>query len=165
MADLVNELAGKVAVVTGSARNIGRATALELARAGAALVINARQSKDLCEEVAHEIVSAGGRAIPVVADITDENAVARMVGAARDAFGGIDIVVNNAAVRGRKPFVELDRETWEQSLGAGFHVGGIFKSAAAAGGLLHQYRMPVLLHDLHSGRGHGYTIFLGLNLF
>ena len=55
MVDLVNELAGKVAIVTGSARNIGRATALELARAGAALIINARTSADLCDEVAGEI--------------------------------------------------------------------------------------------------------------
>lgn len=121
MVDLVNELAGKVAIVTGSARNIGRATALELARAGAALVINARQAKDLCEEVAHEIVSSGGKAIPFVADITDADAVDRMAGAAVDAFGGIDIVVNNAAIRGRKPFVELDAETWDIVLGAGFH--------------------------------------------
>lgn len=118
MVDQVNELARKVAIVTGSARNIGRATALELARAGAALVINARQAKDLCEEVAHEIVSSGGRAIPFVADITDADAVDRMVGAAVDAFGGIDVLVNNAAIRGRKPFVELDSETWHVSLGA-----------------------------------------------
>jgi 3-oxoacyl-[acyl-carrier protein] reductase len=120
MVDLANELAGKVAIVTGSARNIGRATALELARAGAALVINARQAKDLCEEVADEIVAAGGRAIPFVADITDADAVEQMASAAINAFGGIDIVVNNAAVRGRKPFVELDSETWHLSLGAGF---------------------------------------------
>ena len=59
MVDLINELAGKVAIVTGSARNIGRATAMELARGGAAVVINARTSKDLCEEVAGAIVAGG----------------------------------------------------------------------------------------------------------
>ncbi len=121
MVDLVNELAGKVAIVTGSARNIGRATAMELARAGAALVINARRSKDLCEDVAAEIVAAGGRAIPFVADITDADAVTRMVGAAVAEFGGIDIVVNNAAIRGHKPFVELDAQSWELAMGAAFH--------------------------------------------
>lgn len=120
MVDLVNELAGKVAIVTGSARNIGRATALELARAGAALVINARTSADLCEEVANEIVAAGGRAIPVVADITDANAVDRMVKAAIDAFGGIDILINNAAGRGRRHFPELTMEDWRYALGAAF---------------------------------------------
>ena len=70
------ELADKVAIVTGSARNIGRATALELAEGGASLVINARTSKDLCEEVAHEIESSGGRALPFVTDITDERILA-----------------------------------------------------------------------------------------
>ncbi len=120
MVDLVNELDGKVAIVTGSARNIGRATALELARAGAALVINARQSNDLCEDVAGEIVSAGGRALPFVANITDAAAVRRMVDAAAAEFGGIDILVNNAAIRGRKPFVELDAASWETAMGAAF---------------------------------------------
>ena len=90
MADLVGELKGKVAIVTGSARNIGRATALELARAGASLVINARQAKGLCEEVANEIINTGGRAIPIVADITDPEAVDRMVGAAVKEFGGVN---------------------------------------------------------------------------
>lgn len=124
--DLVGELAGKVAIVTGSARNIGRATAVELAKAGAALVINARQSKDLCEEVAHEIETMGGRAIPVVADITDADAVATMVDQAVSEFGGIDILVNNAAGRNRRPFVELDLESWHYALGAAlqgaFHI-------------------------------------------
>jgi 3-oxoacyl-[acyl-carrier protein] reductase len=120
MADLVNELDGKVAIVTGSARNIGRATALELARAGAAIVVNARSSTALCEEVAHQIVAAGGRALPVVADITDADAVTRMVDAARTEFGGVDILVNNAAFRSRVPFVELDDATWDFTLGASF---------------------------------------------
>ncbi len=118
MADLVNELAGKVAIVTGGARNIGRATALELARAGAALVINARQSKDLCDEVAGEIVASGGRALPFVADITDRDAVRRMVDAAVAELGGIDNQVHNAAIRGRKPFVDLDAESWATAMGA-----------------------------------------------
>jgi 3-oxoacyl-[acyl-carrier protein] reductase len=126
MVEQTNELAGKVAIVTGSARNIGRATAVELARAGAALIINARTSGDLCEEVAHEIVSAGGRALPFVADITDPDAVERMVAAATSEFGGIDILVNNAAGRARKPFIEVDLETWRHSLGAAlegaFHI-------------------------------------------
>lgn len=120
MVDLVNELAGKVAIITGSARNIGRTTAHELAHAGAAVVINARTSGDLCEEVAHEITAAGGRALPFVADITDADAVARMVEATRAEFGGVDILVNNAAYRSRVPFVELDDETWDFTLGASF---------------------------------------------
>jgi len=120
MVDLVNELAGKVAIVTGSARNIGRATALELARAGASVVINARTARDLCEEVAHEVEALGVRALPFVADITDAGAVAAMVAAAKAELGGVDILVNNAAARSRVSFVELDDATWDFTLGASF---------------------------------------------
>ena len=129
MAEMMNELAGKVAIVTGSARNLGRATAIELARAGAAVIINARQSMDLCEEVAHEIIAEGGRALPFLADITDRDAVARMVDAAVAEFGGVDILVNNAAIRGHKPFVELDAASWQVALGTSFQ-GAILMSHA-----------------------------------
>lgn len=118
MVDLVNELEGKVALVTGSARNIGRATAEELARAGAAVVINALQSRDFCEEVAEGIVKGGGRAIPIVADITKDEDVARLVDEAASAFGGIDILVNNAANRSNIPFADLSLAQWEDALGA-----------------------------------------------
>lgn len=178
MADLTNELAGKVAIVTGSARNIGRATALELARAGASLVINARQSKDLCDDVAHEIESLGGSAIPIVADITNPSDVDRMVAAAVDAFGGVDILVNNAAQRGRKPFVDLDAETWRTALGAGFE--GAFLMARACvplmiqrgggsiigvGGLNSYRGQPERSHGMASKGGHqGLTRGLAIDL-
>jgi 3-oxoacyl-[acyl-carrier protein] reductase len=111
MVDLKNELAGKVALVTGSARNIGRAIAEELAHAGASLVINSVQAKDLCDEVAAGIRERGGNAIAVTADVRDRDAVDAMARAARDAFGGVDIVVHNAAVRTNTPFDDLDAET------------------------------------------------------
>ncbi|MBL24531.1 MAG: short-chain dehydrogenase [Rhodospirillaceae bacterium] len=112
--DRNKELDGKVAIVTGSARNIGRRTALELADAGAAVVINAVTAKELCEEVAHEVEAAGGKAIPVLADITNQDDVDQMVAATKDAFGGIDILVNNAAVRTKAHFTELAYEDWEK---------------------------------------------------
>ena len=99
MTDRNNELAGKVAVVTGGARNIGRAIAEELARAGAAVAVNAVKAGALCEEVAQGIREAGGQAIPVLADITKAEDVARLVDATAEAFGGIDILVNNARCR------------------------------------------------------------------
>lgn len=114
MIDRNNELAGKVAIVTGSARNIGRVTAEELSAAGAAVVINAVQDNALCEEVANRIVQSGGKAIPVLADITKQEDVDRMVGAAVEAFGGIDILINNAAVRITRSFTELTFDVWEK---------------------------------------------------
>lgn len=112
--DRNRELDGKVAIVTGSARNIGKSIAMELARGGAAVVINAVRAKDVCEQVAHEIEAAGGRAIPVLADITLADDVDRLTAETVRAFGGIDILINNAAVRSRKHFTELTFEEWEK---------------------------------------------------
>lgn len=119
MVDLVNELDGKVAIVTGSARNIGRATATELARGGAAVVIHARESLDLCDEVVAEIADFGGRAISCLADIRDEAAVKAMVARAVETFGGVDILVNNAAMRANQKFTEIDDESWARVVETG----------------------------------------------
>lgn len=117
MVDQVNELFGKVAIVSGSARNIGRATAIELAKAGASLVVNARESKDLCEEVVTEIEAAGGKAISCLGDISDPEAVQNIVDDTVGAFGGVDILVNNAAVRSNIPFLEIDQDEWTRIAG------------------------------------------------
>jgi 3-oxoacyl-[acyl-carrier protein] reductase len=91
----MNKLADKVAIVSGSGRGIGRATALKLAAEGAAVVVN-----DLDEEPAHEVVAAieaaGGRAVACVGNVTAEDFGTRFVATALDAFGGLDIIVNNA---------------------------------------------------------------------
>ena len=86
-------LEGKTALVTGSARNIGRATALALAADGASIVVNAVQDTDAAENVAEEITSAGGQAIVHMADVTDRKAVRKMVDADIGAFGGVDILI------------------------------------------------------------------------
>jgi len=112
MTDRNRELEGKVAIVTGSARNIGRAIAEELARAGAAVTINAKNAGDLCEEVAAGIRKAGGKAVACKADITDPAEVKRLVGVTAEAFGGIDILINNAAIRTKVMFPELTFEDW-----------------------------------------------------
>ena len=87
--DRNQELAGKVAIVTGSARNIGRCVAEDLARAGAAVTINAVQAEDLCVEVANGIEQAGGKAIAVRADIREAQDVERLVSRTVEAFGDI----------------------------------------------------------------------------
>lgn len=90
----MSELDGRVALVTGAARNIGRAIALELAAAGASVAVNARASKNEIESVAAEIGSLG-----ILADVTDEQAVLAMVSQIVARYGRLDILVNNAAVR------------------------------------------------------------------
>src|SRR5207248_11673670 len=101
---MTKELEGKVAIVTGAGRNIGRGIALALADGGAAVVVNARANRKETEAVAGEIARAGGKALAVTGDVADADAVDRMVAAAAEKFGRIDILVNNAAIRAEQPF-------------------------------------------------------------
>jgi 3-oxoacyl-[acyl-carrier protein] reductase len=108
------ELEGKVALVTGAARNIGRAIALSLAEGGAAVIVNTRSSHDEAESVAREIESRGGKALVCLADVTDERAFAGMVAQAKERFGRLDFLVNNAAVRDVTPIDEIDLATFRR---------------------------------------------------
>src|SRR5829696_3658466 len=96
---MTKELAGKVAIVTGAGRNIGRAIALTLAEGGA-----------------REIVAAGGKALVHIGDVADAVAVQAMADAAVKQFGRIDILVNNAALRREKPFAEMSYAAWREIL-------------------------------------------------
>ncbi len=109
---MTNELAGRVAIVTGAGRNIGRAIALALADAGAGVAVNGRTNRADVDAVVAEIESRGGKALAVMADVSDEAAVQRMAAAAVERFGHIDILVNNAAVRPERPFESLSLSDW-----------------------------------------------------
>lgn len=109
-----DDLSGRVALVTGSGRNIGRAIALALANAGAAVVVNARSSVAEAEAVAEEIRRAGGRAAVTLADVSDPGAVEALIDAAVGAFGRIDVLVNNAAVRKETDFANLHYAEWRE---------------------------------------------------
>lgn len=110
------ELAGKVALVTGAAKNIGRATALELAAAGAAVAVNTRNSKEDADKVVQEIRAAGGQAEAYIADIAKPADVKAMVDGVIKKFGRVDFLVLNASVRTEKPFLELTYEEWRMPL-------------------------------------------------
>jgi 3-oxoacyl-[acyl-carrier protein] reductase len=103
--------------VTGSGRNIGRAIALELARAGAAVVVNARSGASEAEAVVEDIRKAGGRATLKLADITDPAAVDGLMASAVESFGRLDILVNNAGVRKETAFADLGYAEWKQIIG------------------------------------------------
>jgi 3-oxoacyl-[acyl-carrier protein] reductase len=112
----VGELAGKVALVTGGARNIGRAISLELAAAGAAVAVNTRRSVDDGERVVQEIRTNSGEAELYVADIGEAAAARGMVENALKRFGRIDFLVLNASIRTERPFLELSYEEWRTPL-------------------------------------------------
>jgi 3-oxoacyl-[acyl-carrier protein] reductase len=105
-------LQGRVAIVTGSARNIGRAIARALADAGAAVVINARSSGADADAVVREVREAGGQAVAKIADVGQPEGAASLIDAAIAAFGRLDILVNNAAVRREVDFERLDYQEW-----------------------------------------------------
>jgi 3-oxoacyl-[acyl-carrier protein] reductase len=109
---MAEELEGRVAIVTGAGRNIGRGIALALADGGAAVVVNARSNMQEAQGVAGEIERAGGKALAVTADVADAEAVQKMVDAAAKKFGRIDILVNNAAVRVEQAFEGMTLAQW-----------------------------------------------------
>ncbi|MBI4203727.1 MAG: 3-oxoacyl-ACP reductase FabG [Betaproteobacteria bacterium] len=111
-----DELADRVALVTGGARNIGRAISRSLAAGGAAVIVNANTSRELGQETVKMINEAGGNAALHIADVTDPQAVARMVEDTVKRFGRLDILVNNAAVRVETPFAEMKLEEWRRVL-------------------------------------------------
>jgi 3-oxoacyl-[acyl-carrier protein] reductase len=109
----MGKLEGKVALVTGSGRNIGRATVLKLAGEGAHVIVNSRANQAEAEAVAREAQGRGVKALSVIADVAKQDQVERMVAKALSEFGRIDILINNAAIRPHKPFTELTVPDWE----------------------------------------------------
>lgn len=110
------ELTGQVAVVTGGGQGIGEGIAKAFADAGAAVAVAARHA-DRVQRVADEINEAGGRALAVPTDVTDRSALVALADATIEAFGGIDVWVNNAGGSTvRSPLVELDEADWAACL-------------------------------------------------
>jgi len=109
----MGKLEGKVALVTGSGRNIGRATVLTLAAEGAHVVVNARTNQAEADAVVREAQARGVKALAVIADVARKDQVEAMVARALSEFGRIDILINNAAIRPHKPFTELTAQDWE----------------------------------------------------
>ena len=135
MSQSVNQLNGKVAVVTGAASGIGREIAFTLARAGAAVAI-ADLNQQGADAVAQEIEAAGGRAIGVAMDVTNEEAVNSGIDKVADTFGSIDILVSNAGIQIVNPIENYAFADWKKM--QAIHVDGAFLTTKAA--LKHMYK-------------------------
>jgi len=123
-------LEGKVAVVTGASRGIGRAIALELARFGASVVVNYNRSADAASEVVATIEEEGGEAVAVQADVGDLDQATGLVQSAIDTFGGIDILVNNAGTTRDQLLMLMSEDDWDTVLRT--NLKGIFNCCKAA---------------------------------
>lgn len=162
-----SELAGKVALVTGGARNIGRAISLALAAGGAAVVVNALHSRDDAAQTVELIKSSGGRALLQIADVTDAAAVGAMVAAAVAEFGHLDLLVNNAAIRAEVPFGELKHADWQRIVatvleGAFLCAQACLPQLARAGGAAIVNIGGMTAHKGAAGRAHVVAAKAGL---
>src|SRR3954451_13510829 len=123
-------LRGRRALVTGATSGIGRGTAFELAAHGAAVAIDYRSSPDDADEMVAGIEAGGGRAAAVAMDVSSEEDVERAFGEAREALGGLDLLVNNAGVEAPYELVDMPLEEWERVLSV--NLTGTFLCSRAA---------------------------------
>jgi 3-oxoacyl-[acyl-carrier protein] reductase len=151
------ELEGKVALVTGSGRNIGRATVLKLAQRGVNVVVNARANEQELNSVVREAQELGVKAIGVLADMARKDQVEAMAAKALSEFGRVDILVNNAAIRPHKPFIELTDADWELVRGVVLD-GALYLTRALVGKMVENKYGRILFFvgdGAYSGRGSG----------
>lgn len=134
MSEMLFDLTGKVAMVTGTSRGLGQYLARALARAGADLVITSRKADDL-EPFQKEIEALGRRAFPTRLDVRDRASIQEAVEAAGNHYGKIDILVNNAGCNVRKPALEVSWEDWNLVLDTNLR-GTFFVSQAVARGMV-----------------------------
>ena len=121
----IKPLEGRTCIVTGSSRGIGRSIAFELARCGADVVVNCRESEAKAETVANTIEADGEQSMSVVADVSDPGEVERMADQVHDELGSIDVLVNNAGITIDRKFEDMTYEDWNRvidiNLGGTFH--------------------------------------------
>lgn len=128
-------LKGQVALVTGAARGIGRATALALAQAGADIAVNYQQSQDAAEVLAEELSTAGVKCVLVQADVADSSQVSDMVSKAEAALGGISILVNNAGITRDGLVMRMSDEDFDAVIATSLR-GAFLCSKAVARGMM-----------------------------
>jgi 3-oxoacyl-[acyl-carrier protein] reductase len=151
-------LDGKIALVTGAGRGMGRATALTLARRGAAVAVNDTRA-EAAESVVHEIEIAGGQAMAWAADVADEAQVAAMVAAVVERFGTVDILVNNAGIlRATTPLESISLDEWQRMLAV--NVTGVFLCTRAVLPLMKARRSGKIV-NISSSAGRSTSTFGG----
>jgi 3-oxoacyl-[acyl-carrier protein] reductase len=134
----MHDLSGKAAIVTGASRGIGAAIAKRLAACGAAVVVNYSGSAEAAADVVAGIEAAGGRAIAVQADVSDPAGAATLVDAAVEAFGSLDVLVNNAGIARDGLVVRMSDEDWKAVIDT--NLSGVFYTTRAAAKVMMKQR-------------------------
>jgi NAD(P)-dependent dehydrogenase (short-subunit alcohol dehydrogenase family) len=111
------KLEGKVVLITGAGRNIGRAIALAMAGEGASVAVNGLQNQETIDEVVKLITDRDGKALPILADVSDPEQVDKMVAKIANTLGPVDILVSNVGVRPHGPIHEVSVEEWRAVMG------------------------------------------------
>ena len=124
-----NNIEGKVVVITGASSGLGEATARLLSAQGAIVVLGARRV-DRLQSLADELTGSGGKALPVATDVTHCDQVKRLVDAAVQTFGRIDVMINNAGIMPRSPLERLKIEDWDRMIDV--NIKGVLYGIAAA---------------------------------
>lgn len=137
-------LDGKVALVTGSSRGVGRAVALGFAQQGAKVVVNFTSNQGAADDVVSEIESLGTAAVAVKADVALKSDVQLLVGEAVDAFGKLDILVNNAGFTRPAMMVKMEEDQWDQVVD--IHLKGAFLCSQAAGKLMKEQKSGKIIN-------------------
>src|ERR1700761_1105325 len=112
----MTDLAGKVALVTGGSRGIGKAIALAYGKCGMSVALTYKDAAEPARETVAQIEAAGAKAIAIQVDVRDANAIKKMADSARDAFGKIDVLVNNAGIGFSKPWQQLTADDWHTTI-------------------------------------------------
>ena len=160
-------LQGKVAIVTGASRGIGKAMALGLAAAGASVVVAARTAEPrgtlpgTIHETVAEIETAGGRALAVTCNVREEESIREMVNRTLDEFGAVDVLVNNAGIGGYAPFLQMTLREWDLNMAINLRAPFIACQSVAPimieqGGRQHHQRLVPRRHQhilVHPRRG------------
>ena len=142
---------GKTALVTGSSKGIGRAVVLELARCGANVTVNYSSSRADAEEVGSLVEEMGGKALLVGCDVSNQEAVERMVQQTVDTFGGLDIFVSNAAYSDRELMVEADMKGFRRTIDISMW-GAFYGLRASAQQMIQQGRGGAIRWSVHPTR-------------
>jgi 3-oxoacyl-[acyl-carrier protein] reductase len=147
-------LESRTALITGSGKNIGRGIALSLAKEGFNVVVNGVSNPDAIEKTVSEINALGVKSIGILADIGENDGLSKLKGAALDTFGGVDVLVNNAAIRPSTGFLEMTNDQWERVMNVNLGAVRMLSKAFIPGMVDRGYGRIINFTGMHAMRGY-----------